>query len=190
MKLSRLFFGLDFFSSATTDCEPIFFGDMRRTGWNDSGVASLSASLCGVSGVSPPDDKKSGSTLRGVRKMSKLGAGGSGFSGDDGRGRLEKSVVWPAAGRRLGNEDKGLEGDSNSLREPVAVRAGWWNLFLELIRFEACCCSSDSFAFLTNLTNGDSLSIGPVWLSQEKSIGDSFVLNAITLRNEWKAPEK
>ncbi len=85
-----------------------------------SGVASLSASMVsGVFGVSPPEEKNSGSNLRGVRKASRLGIAGSGFSGDGGRGRLEKSVVWLAGCRRLGNEDWDLDGDSNSLREPI-----------------------------------------------------------------------
>ena len=114
MKLSRFFLGLVLPSSVITDAA-IYLGDMRGNG---SGVASLSASLLGVSGVSPPDEKKSGSTLRGVRNI-----GGSGFSGDGGRGRLENNVVCPAAGRRLGNEDRDLEGDSNSLRGPRDVSA-------------------------------------------------------------------
>jgi hypothetical protein len=46
----------------------------------------------------------------------------------------------------------------------------------------ACCCcdeSLDLFALWTAVRKGESLSIGPVRLSQEKSIGEAFDLNAM-----------
>jgi hypothetical protein len=115
-KLSRFFLGLPgFFASLT--------GDWLRTvaGLDDlqpmSGVASLSAPLSVVLGVSPPEEKKSSNGLRGVQKSIRGGGTeGSGLPGDG--GQLENKVRWFAAGRRLGNDDWGLAEDSNTLREP------------------------------------------------------------------------
>jgi hypothetical protein len=115
-RLSRFFLGLPVFF-------PSFTGDWLRTvaGLDDlqpmSGVASLSAPLSVVVGVSPPDEKNSSKGLRGVQKSIRgAGTEGSGLPGDG--GQLEKSVRWFAAGRRLGNDDWDLAGDSNTLREP------------------------------------------------------------------------
>lgn len=109
---SRFFLGLFLSSPSPTGCNP--FNAML------SGVASLSALLPGVSGVSPPDEG-SMSNFRGVLKMLGLGCARRGLSvrrlGLSGpwTGTLEKRVVWPKAGRRLGNSGFDFDGESRTL---------------------------------------------------------------------------
>jgi len=102
-RLCRFFLGLAFFSSGAGVCICIvLLGDFLRE--NNSGVASLSASMFGVAGDSPPigDESMMGFALLVFLNKGVLGTLGRGLSGDLERG-ISKKVVWPAGARRLGN---------------------------------------------------------------------------------------
>jgi hypothetical protein len=138
------------------------------------------------------------SSLRGVLNSSDtLGRGGRGLPSLSTEpaaaalGRLEKSVVCPAAGRRLGNDDEldgcwDLPGDSKALRDPGVLTH----------QFSFCCQNCRGVVVvvlgifylrlpiwalprLTAVMKGEFSSTGPFPLVHINSMGASFVRRSI-----------